>query len=70
MNVRSSLSLWSYGRPRNHLSVDLADILENHTFVGIVDLKRCLALVQHTTKLYMVDYGTLSYVVAFISFPL
>ncbi|KAF8320974.1 uncharacterized protein EI90DRAFT_3292775 [Cantharellus anzutake] len=38
----------------------LHDILSNHTPVGIVDLERCLALIQHTTNLYMVDYGALS----------
>ena len=38
----------------------LSEIIENHTFVGIADLRRCLSLIQHSTKLYLVDHGTLS----------
>ena len=41
---------------------DLTEILEKHTFVGIVDLDRCLSLIQHSTKLYLVNHGTLAYV--------
>ncbi|OBZ78145.1 DNA mismatch repair protein Mlh1 [Grifola frondosa] len=38
----------------------LSEILEKHTFVGIVDLDRCLSLIQHSTKLYLVNHGALS----------
>ncbi|KAL0571895.1 DNA mismatch repair protein Mlh1 [Marasmius crinis-equi] len=38
----------------------LTEILEKHTFVGIVDLDRCLSLVQHSTKLYLVNHGALA----------
>ncbi|KAF9254890.1 DNA binding protein [Marasmius fiardii PR-910] len=38
----------------------LTEILEKHTFVGIVDLSRCLSLVQHNTKLYLVNHGALA----------
>ncbi len=31
-------------------------------FVGIVDLNRCLSLVQHSTKLYLVNHAALAYV--------
>jgi len=38
----------------------LTEILENHSFVGIVDLDRCLSLLQHSTQLYLVNHGALS----------
>ncbi|KAL0958388.1 hypothetical protein HGRIS_000530 [Hohenbuehelia grisea] len=38
----------------------LTEILENHTFVGIVDLHRCLSLIQNSTKLYLVNHGALA----------
>ncbi|KAI0315575.1 hypothetical protein OF83DRAFT_1277223 [Amylostereum chailletii] len=38
----------------------LAEILEKHTFVGVVDLRRELSLIQHATKLYLVSHGTLA----------
>jgi len=42
--------------------LDLSEILEKHIFVGIVDLDRCLSLLQHSTKLYLVNHGVLAYV--------
>lgn len=39
---------------------DLSEILEKHVFVGIVDLDRCLSLLQHSTKLYLVNHGALA----------
>lgn len=42
--------------------VELTEILEGHVFVGIVDLSRCLSLVQHSTNLYLVNHGALAYV--------
>ncbi|KAI0938628.1 hypothetical protein AcW1_001690 [Taiwanofungus camphoratus] len=38
----------------------LSEILEKHTFVGIVDINRCLSLIQHSTKLYLVNHGALA----------
>ncbi|KAI0032604.1 DNA mismatch repair protein MutL [Vararia minispora EC-137] len=38
----------------------LYEIIQNHTFVGIVDLDRELSLIQHTTRLYLVSHGALS----------
>ncbi|KZT10305.1 DNA mismatch repair protein MutL [Laetiporus sulphureus 93-53] len=38
----------------------LSEILEKHTFVGIVDVSRCLSLIQHSTKLYLVNHGALA----------
>ncbi|KAJ7151144.1 histidine kinase-like ATPase [Mycena filopes] len=38
----------------------LSEILEKHTFVGIVDLDKCLSLIQHSTKLYLVNHGSLA----------
>ena len=35
------------------------EILSNHTFVGIVDLNRSLSLIQHSTKLYLVNHASL-----------
>jgi hypothetical protein len=46
-------------------AIDLTEILEKHSFVGIVDLDRCLSLLQHSTKLYLVNHGALAY-----SFPI
>ncbi|GJE86641.1 DNA mismatch repair protein MutL [Phanerochaete sordida] len=39
---------------------ELAEILQKHVFVGIVDLGRCLSLVQHSKKLYLVNHGALA----------
>ncbi|KAK0204070.1 histidine kinase-like ATPase [Desarmillaria ectypa] len=38
----------------------LTEILEKHIFVGIVDSNRCLSLVQHSTKLYLVNHAALA----------
>ncbi|KAG6854406.1 hypothetical protein C0991_006948 [Blastosporella zonata] len=38
----------------------LTEILEKHTFVGIVDLQRCFSLIQHSTNLYLVNHGSLA----------
>ncbi|RIA81792.1 DNA mismatch repair protein Mlh1 [Glomus cerebriforme] len=38
----------------------LTELLANHTFVGCVDDSLTLALVQHQTKLYMINYNVLS----------
>ncbi|KAF8589138.1 DNA mismatch repair protein MutL [Ramaria rubella] len=38
----------------------LTEIIEKHIFVGIVDLNRCLSLIQHATKLYLINHGALA----------
>ncbi|KAJ7057880.1 histidine kinase-like ATPase [Mycena amicta] len=38
----------------------LSEILEKHTFVGIVDLHKGLSLMQHATKLYLVNHGAIA----------
>ncbi|KAG8972735.1 DNA mismatch repair protein, partial [Tulasnella sp. 427] len=37
-----------------------SETVEKHTFVGVVDFKLSLALIQHSTKLYLVNYGSLA----------
>ncbi|VDC07390.1 unnamed protein product [Peniophora sp. CBMAI 1063] len=37
----------------------LLEIIQNHTFVSVVDLERELSLIQHSTKLYLVSHGAL-----------
>ncbi|KAJ2870539.1 DNA mismatch repair protein [Coemansia aciculifera] len=44
---------------QRHAHAELTQILSEHTFVGFVDNRR--ALVQHQTRLYMVDYCKISY---------
>lgn len=39
--------------------VRLTKILQNHSFVGIVDLQKGLSLIQHNTQLYLVKHGLL-----------
>ncbi|KAF9480925.1 DNA mismatch repair protein MutL [Pholiota conissans] len=38
----------------------LSEILEKHTFIGIVDIHKCLSLIQCTTKLYLVNHDSLA----------
>ncbi|KAH9852552.1 DNA binding protein [Lenzites betulinus] len=38
----------------------LSEILAKHTFVGVVDAARCLSLVQHGTRLYLLNHGALA----------
>ncbi|KAF8907538.1 histidine kinase-like ATPase [Mucidula mucida] len=38
----------------------LTEILEKHTFVGIVDVNQCLSLVQHSANLYLVNHASLA----------
>ncbi|KAI0777761.1 DNA binding protein [Trametes elegans] len=38
----------------------LSEILSKHTFVGVVDATRCLSLVQHGTRLYLLNHGALA----------
>ncbi|CAL1709149.1 unnamed protein product [Somion occarium] len=45
------------GKVKHH---QLTEIIENHIFVGIVDLSRCLSLIQHAKKLYLVNHGALA----------
>lgn len=57
---RSKHTLLSPPRYEIHLYLDLSEILEKHIFVGIVDMDRCLSLIQHSTKLYLVNHGALT----------
>ncbi|KAI0795447.1 DNA binding protein [Abortiporus biennis] len=38
----------------------LTDVLANHIFVGIVDMDKCLSLIQHEKELYLVNHGALA----------
>ncbi|KAL1409065.1 DNA mismatch repair protein Mlh1 [Vanrija albida] len=38
---------------------DLNDTLGKHAFVGIADRHQCLGLIQHSTRLFLVDYAAL-----------
>lgn len=38
----------------------LSEILEKHTFVGIVDLDKCLSMIQFSTNLYLVNHAALA----------
>ncbi|KAI0360593.1 DNA mismatch repair protein MutL [Trametes cingulata] len=44
-------------KSRHH---QLSEILAKHTFVGVVDTARCLSLVQHGTRLYLLNHGALA----------
>ncbi|PWN27954.1 DNA mismatch repair protein MutL [Jaminaea rosea] len=52
--LSSVLSLRSAIHKQRHGA--LTDILQNHTFVGVVDLDRGLSLFQHGTKLYLANH--------------
>ncbi|KAH0834783.1 hypothetical protein J3R83DRAFT_10384 [Lanmaoa asiatica] len=39
---------------------DLTEIIKKHTFVGIADDYRCLSLIQHATKLYLLNHAALA----------
>ncbi|KAG1792786.1 histidine kinase-like ATPase [Suillus plorans] len=39
---------------------DLTEIIKKHTFVGMIDLSRCLTLIQHNKNLYMVNHAALA----------
>lgn len=38
---------------------NLSDIVQNHTFVGVVDLQKGLSLIQHETKLLLVNHDAM-----------
>lgn len=46
---------------REQVHSNLTDVIATHTFVGIVDHARRLAAIQSRTKLFLVDYGLLSF---------
>lgn len=48
--------------PNEASHLELTEILEKHTFVGIVDTHKCLSLIQHSTNLYLVNHSSLAYV--------
>lgn len=39
---------------------DMTEIMAKHAFVGIVDEIQSLGLVQHSTKLYLVNHSSLA----------
>jgi DNA mismatch repair protein MLH1 len=39
---------------------DLTKIIQEAVFVGIVDLHRCLSLIQHAKRLYLVNHASLA----------
>ena len=41
------------------LLAGLSEVLRGHTFVGVVDLDMGLSLVQHETKLYLVNHAAI-----------
>lgn len=41
-------------------NADLTEIIKKHTFVGVIDLPRCLTLIQHNKNLYMVNHAALA----------
>ncbi|KAJ2124104.1 DNA mismatch repair protein [Coemansia sp. RSA 720] len=57
VRLSSILNLRKELQRRAH--TDLTQVLSEHTFVGFVDDRR--ALIQHQTRLYMVDYCKISY---------
>ncbi|KAF8434567.1 DNA mismatch repair protein [Boletus edulis BED1] len=44
---------------RQSIHHDLTEIIKKHTFVGVVDDYRCLSLIQHATKLYLINHAAL-----------
>jgi len=56
------MCLYSLPLYQANFRLELTEILEKHTFVGIVDLERCLSLIQHSTNLYLVNHTALAFV--------
>nr|WJN24862.1 mismatch repair protein [Farysia itapuensis] len=58
--VDSDCSLTSVRQLRAHIVKaqhrNLTDTVQNHTFVGVVDIQRGLSLIQHETKLLLVNH--------------
>jgi len=40
--------------------LELTEIIEKHIFVGIVDIRRCLSLIQYSTNLYLTNHDALA----------
>jgi DNA mismatch repair protein MLH1 len=69
MNLRKELVAGKHSSAKAYSSIDDADvtlhlglteIIQKHIFVGIVDLDKCLSLVQHEAKLYLVNHESLA----------
>ena len=56
-SLQSIFELRQQIKKRKHLG--LTDILESYTLVGVVDTKKSLALIQHGTKLFLLQYAIL-----------
>lgn len=48
-------------------AAEACDMIAKHAFVGIVEEKQNLALVQHGTKLHLINYAHLAYVLLVLS---
>ncbi|GJJ10468.1 hypothetical protein Clacol_004694 [Clathrus columnatus] len=58
-SVRNLRAEVAKGRHEGTLSW-LSEILKAHVFVGVVDLNKCLSLIQHKTSLYIVNHASLA----------
>lgn len=57
MQVRRTLNFaLTIAKARSWHDTDFTEIIQNHTFVGVVDVERGLSLVQHLTKLYLINH--------------
>lgn len=48
---------------------ELDTIVKNHIFVGVADLGGSLSMLQHQTKLYLVNHGSLAYANYLLAVP-
>ena len=59
-HIRTLIYLSTYVLMTEGPSIELDDIIKNHTFVGIVDLEQCISMVQHSTELYLLNHDSLA----------
>jgi DNA mismatch repair protein MLH1 len=43
------------------IHTEMSEVIQDHVFVGVVDLDRCLSLIQQAKKLYLVNHSALAY---------
>lgn len=41
---------------------DVTELMHKHAFIGVVDRQLCLSLLQHSTKLYLINHASLGWV--------
>ena len=63
--LASIISLRANIQANRHIK--LSEMLAHHVFVGIVDLNRGLSLMQHSTRLYLVNHIALASVDTFFA---